>query len=88
MTKLSDLPNHLHEYARKMPDGLLQRLHPGEANHRLQAVHEMTESADRISNPEIHRHLLSHAKRLRAAMPYQEFTSERNKLRGAPGYRS
>jgi uncharacterized caspase-like protein len=82
MATPSDLPSHLHEYVKKMPKGLLERLHPGEANHRLQAVHEMTESADRISNPAIHRAIRSHAKRLRDAMPYLEFTAERDKLRG------
>jgi hypothetical protein len=81
MATLRDLPNHLRDHAKAMPDGLLDTLHPAEAVHRLQAVHEMTESADRIGSPEIHRHVLSHAKRLRDAMSYQDFTAERQKLR-------
>jgi hypothetical protein len=81
MATLEDLPRHLHEHAKAMTSGLLTRLHPGEANHRLQAVHEMAETAHRIGNPEIHRHVLAHAARLRDAMPYDEFTTERAKLR-------
>jgi hypothetical protein len=80
MASLADLPKHLHEHARAMPKGLLDKLHPGEALHRLDAVHQMTESADRIANPAIHRHIRAHAKRLRDAMPHEEFTAERNKL--------
>ncbi len=80
MAELSDLPSYLHDHAKKMPKGLLDRLHPGEANHRLQAGHEMTESAERISNPAIHRHVLPYAKRLRNAMPYLEYTAEHRKL--------
>lgn len=80
MATLSALPIHLRQHARALPKGLLERLHQGEAEHRLQAVREMTASADRISNPGIHRHVLAHAKRLRDAMPYLEFTAERTKL--------
>ena len=80
MATLSDLPRHLHEHVRAMPKGLLARRNPGEAMHRLQAVHEMTESADRISNPAIHRHVRAHAKWLRDAMPYLEYAAEHRKL--------
>jgi hypothetical protein len=50
MAKLSDLSRHLHGHTKAMPEGLLERLHPAEAKHRLQAVHEMTRTADLIPN--------------------------------------
>jgi len=80
MATLSDLPAHLHEHARAMPKGLLVGLHTGEAVHRLQAVHEMAESANRISNPAVHRHVKAHSRRLLSAMPYLEYTAEHKKL--------
>jgi hypothetical protein len=64
-----------------MPAGLLETLHPAESLHRLQAVHDLTESAHKVSNPEVHRHLLAHAGRLRDSMSQEDFTSEQGKLR-------
>ena len=79
MATPSDLPNHLRDHARRTPEGLLQRLYPAEALHRLTHVHDTLRAAGSLQAGQ-YRHVTAQAQRELRAMPYDEFCAERDRL--------
>jgi hypothetical protein len=80
MATLSNLPSHLHEHARRMPEGLLRRLHPAEALHRLTHVHDTLRTAESLQ-AEQYRQVTAQANRELKAMPFNEFCAERDRIK-------
>src|SRR5260370_9934410 len=81
MANISQLPVTLRELGRQMPDGLLGKLHQGEAENRIKDVRDSMEAAEALP-AEQYRQVTARARRQLRAMPYGEFVQERKRLEG------